>query len=235
METRHMKEHDHGPLGIHHCIGNLDVHENSRFSAPSWTMNTPALLPWILWMATSSCYAQTLIVGLYDYSDLSAEETMRLTKTADLVFAHSGIHVAWRYCRGALAETSEPTCMGEMPFNKIVVRLQQAGSRTPDNGTMGYSIVTDAGGAYASVLVPAVRTRAAGVGMAFDLLIGYVVAHEVGHCLLGPNHSVAGLMRGAWNRRDASEISRLSLHFTKQEVGRALARLHWLSRRRSQA
>jgi hypothetical protein len=51
------------------------------------------------------------------------------------------------------------------------------------------------------------------------------VAHEAGHCLLGPDHSHAGLMRSAWNRKDADEMSRLSLHLTKQEDRKAVARL----------
>ena len=51
------------------------------------------------------------------------------------------------------------------------------------------------------------------------------MAHEVDDCLLGPGHSYAGLMRGAWNRKDAPEMSRLSLHLTKQEVRKAVARL----------
>jgi hypothetical protein len=90
---------------------------------------------------------------------------------------------------------------------------------------LGHSIVTARGGYDASVFVQAVRAQAAGFGMAFDLLMGYAVAHEVGHCLLGPGHSYGGLMRGAWNRKDASEMSRLSLHLTKQETRRAVARL----------
>jgi hypothetical protein len=56
-------------------------------------------------------------------------------------------------------------------------------------------------------------------------IMGYAVAHEVGHCLLGPGHSYAGLMRGAWNRKDAGEMSRLSLHLTKQEARKAVGRL----------
>ena len=36
---------------------------------------------------------------------------------------------------------------------------------------------------------------------------------------------VRGLMRGARNRKDAGEISRLSLHLTKQEARNAVARL----------
>ena len=36
---------------------------------------------------------------------------------------------------------------------------------------------------------------------------------------------VSGLMRGAWNHTDASEMSRFSLHLTKQEERKAVARL----------
>ena len=190
-------------------------------------MNTSASLPWILWLVSASCSAQTLVIGLYDYSDLSAKETLRLTEVADLAFGHSGIHVVWRHCRGALAAASGTTCQGEIQVNEIVVSLQPAGPHSSDDGTlhMGRSIVTAEGGYYASVFVPAVRAQAAGFGMAFDLLMGYAVAHEAGHCLLGPGHSNAGLMRGAWSRKDASEMSRLSLHLTKQEARKAVARL----------
>jgi hypothetical protein len=179
-------------------------------------------------MASASCSAQTLVIGLYDYSDLSAKEIVRLTETADLAFGHSGIHLVWRHCRGALAVSPETTCAGEMQVNEIVVRLQPAGPRATYDGRtlhLGHSIVTAEGGYYASVFVPAVRAQAAEIGLAFDLLMGYAVAHEAGHCLLGPQHSYAGLMRSAWDRKDAGEMSRLGLHLTKQETRKAVARL----------
>jgi hypothetical protein len=187
-------------------------------------MKPPASLPWILCLASFSCSAQTLVIGLYDYSDLSAKETEQLTETADLAFAHSGIHLVWHYCRGVLAAHGT-TCEGEMQINEIAVRLQPSGPRSSIDGRMGHAVVTAEGGFYASVFVPSVRSQAAGLGLAFDLLMGYAVAHEVGHCLLGPGHSYAGLMRGAWNRKDASEMSRLSMHLTKQQARTAAARL----------
>jgi hypothetical protein len=188
-------------------------------------MKIPASLWLILWMASAPCSAQTLFIGLYDYSDLSAKETVRLTETADLAFSHSGIHVVWSHCRGALAPVLGTTCEGEMQINEIVVRLQPGRPRGSHDARMGHTIVTAEGGYYASVFVPSVRAQAAGFGIAFDLLMGYAVAHEVGHCLLGPGHSYAGLMRGEWNRKDASEMSRLSLHLTNQEARKAVARL----------
>ena len=176
-------------------------------------------------MASASCSAQTLVIGLYDYSDLSAKETARLTEAADQAFGHSGIHVLWRHCRGVLAVTPDTTCQGAIQENEIVVRLQPGAPKSSNDDKMGSAVVNAAGGTYATVFVPAVRAQAAGFGVAFDILLGYAVAHEAGHCLLGPSHSYAGLMRGAWDRKDAGEISRLSLHLTKEEARKAAARL----------
>jgi hypothetical protein len=47
---------------------------------------------------------------------------------------------------------------------------------------------------------------------------------------LGPGHSYAGLMRGVWDRKDASEMSRFNLHLTKQEARKAVSRLTLLER-----
>jgi hypothetical protein len=43
--------------------------------------------------------------------------------------------------------------------------------------------------------------------------------------MLGPGHSYAGLMRGAWDLKDAGQMSRLSLRLTKQQALKAAARL----------
>ena len=173
-----------------------------------------------------SCSAQTLVIGLYDYADLPANETVRLTETAGLALAHAGIQVVWLYCRGALAVAA--ACEGKLQANEIVVRLQPVGPRSSNAGGtlhLGHAIVTAEGGSYASVFVPAVRAQAAEFGLPFDLLLGYAVAHEAGHCLLGPGHSYAGLMRAPWSQKEAGEMSRLSLHLTKQEARKAATRL----------
>ena len=189
-------------------------------------MRLSALLTLVLWLASGSASAQTLVVHLYDYADLLAKETERLTQTVDLVFEHSGIQMIWQYCRGALAVGT--ACGTELQVTEVAVRLLPGGPRTSDDFRtlpLGTSIVGAEGGYYASVFVPAVRAQAGRFGVAFNLLLAYAIAHEVGHCLLGPGHSYAGLMRSSWNRKDAIEISRLSLRLTKEEARKASARL----------
>ena len=189
-------------------------------------MRLSALLALVLWQASASGFAQTLVIDLYDYADLPAKEIDRLTETVDLVFEHSGIQMIWQNCRGALAVGSG--CDAELQVNEIVVRILPGGPRSSDEFRtlhLGNSIVVADGGKYASVFLPPVRAQAAGFGVSFNLLLAYAVAHEVGHCLLGPGHSYAGLMRSGWNRKDAGEISRLSLHLTKKEARKASTRL----------
>jgi hypothetical protein len=194
-------------------------------------MKTSKTAAAMVWMATVAIYgaqrmeAQTLNVGLYDYANLSAKEIGRLTETASLILADSGIQVTWVHCRGPLALTQAAACATEPQANRLVVRLLPDHPRMSSEDAMGHAQVDAEGGSYASVFVSAVRAKAPGFGVASALLMGYVLAHELGHCLLGPHHSETGLMRGGWNRKDAVEISQLSLHLTKQQAQKAVARL----------
>jgi hypothetical protein len=156
-------------------------------------MNLIKTLPFALYLAAASCSAQTLVVGLYDYADLSAKETTRLTETAGLALADAGIQVVWAHCRGVLAVAHATACETGLQANQIVMRLNPAGPGSSNGRTqhLGQTLATADGGQYASVSVPAVRAQAAEFGIAFDLLLGYAVAHEAGHCLMGPGHSYA--------------------------------------------
>lgn len=197
-------------------------------SAPqSGAMNLTKTLPLFLFLAAASGSAQTLVIGLYDYAGLTAKETTRLTETAGLALADAGIQVVWAHCRGTLAVTPAAACETALQANQIVMRINPSGLPSSNGDRvqhLGHTQATADGGQFASVSVPAVRAQAAEFGIAFDLLLGYAVAHEAGHCLLGPGHSSSGLMRAAWNRKDAEEMSRLSLHLTRQEARKAAAR-----------
>ena len=119
-------------------------------------------------------------------------------------------------------------CDSQLHDNEIVMRLPPAGPGSTNGGRLehlGRSMVTAEGGQYASVSVAAVKSLAAEFGVAFELLLGYAAAQEAGHCLLGPGHSSLGLMRAAWNRKDADGMTRMSLILTKPESRKALARL----------
>lgn len=185
-------------------------------------------MPWLCWVAPTLCPAQSLGIRLADYADLSGQEIERTTEVAGRVLGHAGITVKWMHCRGAAAPVdAEALCASALRPDEIIMRVQPREPLGPDPliHTLGHSIVLANGGQYSSVFVPAVRAQAGLLGVAFHLLMGYVLAHEVGHCMLGPGHSLTGLMKARWNRQDAEEMTRFGLELCKVDANRAMARV----------
>ncbi|PYY15245.1 MAG: hypothetical protein DMG60_18205 [Acidobacteria bacterium] len=49
-------------------------------------------------------------------------------------------------------------------------------------------------------------------------VLGHVIAHEIGHLLLGLNsHSTSGIMRGLWEEEELKAVERGRLLFTSQQ------------------
>jgi hypothetical protein len=55
---------------------------------------------------------------------------------------------------------------------------------------------------------------------------GHVVAHEIGHLLLGPgSHSTSGIMQCSWHLKQLAIIARGLMTFTPGEAGRMRANI----------
>jgi hypothetical protein len=58
-----------------------------------------------------------------------------------------------------------------------------------------------------------------------DRLLGYTMAHELGHLLIGAGHGASGIMRGPWGRKEFEALSRRLLTFSKAERATILRKL----------
>jgi hypothetical protein len=183
-----------------------------------------------LWLSAAACGApQPLTIIVYDYSGVSAEEVARATEVATRAFGHSGIHLTWIHCGGAAGTVNNDACM---EGGAITVRLSPRIAVAANSSDMGYAFVTTEGGYYSTVLVPATRDFAIESRLRFQSVLGYAIAHEIGHCLIGPGHSISGLMRARWNRRDAEDIAQERLGLSKREARLAAARICSIEHRR---
>jgi hypothetical protein len=108
------------------------------------------------------------------------------------------------------------------PANALVLRIiskPMSGLASPD--ALGYAVVASEDSKYASVfrdhVLAATRTGRYSEGT----LMGYAIAHELGHLLLGTSgHTRYGLMAGHWRNSELDRTEAGLLQFSPAESAR---------------
>src|SRR5262249_44567920 len=140
------------------------------------------------------------------------------------VLLRAGLSLTWIDCGTPENHPANSGCAAISFPGHLSVRL--VGSASPaSEDTFGQSLLNAEGeGSYAYVYIAAMRaSRAAHILREGDLL-GDVVAHEVGHLLLGASHGRSGIMAARWQVRELQLASKGLLEFTPEEAERLRSR-----------
>ena len=151
-----------------------------------------------------------------DQAEVPPDTRQRAQDVATRVFHLSGIALVW-----VDAETCQARCLTV----RIVTQPVSAKSRDPH--MLGVAPSTpEARGINLWIFYPRIRAYSAELGMDASQLLGHVMAHELGHLLLPYGaHSVAGLMRPAWDRAQVRAATAGLLTFTPDQAGLIRERL----------
>ena len=180
-------------------------------------------------------------VRVYDTTVLSAADRTVALRAATGVLAAAGIDISWLTCGSSDAAGNLADCAAPLTRDELAVRLVRlAGTPSPQGLlSLGYSLLdmSAGGGTLATVYVDRVewlvsQARHEGrlgswklevgrssEGAAAARVLGFAVAHELGHLLLGTNaHAAAGLMRAVWSRSDLQRNNPADWLFTPVET-----------------
>lgn len=186
-----------------------------------------------------------LTIRLYDYAKLDSETLTTAQQELDEILGKSGIGVSWLGCATSMDEAkTNRACASKMVATDIVLRLLRP-EMTPgvssEIGTFGVALVGPEVKLprTASVLLKNVERLGEGRHERMDYsivhrsfsdqvflgrLLGYVMAHEVGHLLQNSSkHTSGGIMRGHWDVNVTARALTRSLHFSQREVKRIRA------------
>jgi hypothetical protein len=183
-----------------------------------------------------------LTISVFNEVELSADAVEHAETRAGLVLAASGIEVLaasgieviWIQCKpvpsGQFGLASPTACASLAYPAHLSVRILSQ-SDTQSEHACGYSWLDEEGkGVRAAAFYSCVVASAQGHLDGSELL-GYVIAHEVGHLLLGPHaHSLEGLMRAHWGQNELHEAALGNLYFSSHEEARLRSRLEASSR-----
>jgi hypothetical protein len=184
-----------------------------RVEMTSERWRCPILLIFAALLTSRVAAGQVINVSICNLGGLSASVVRRAEVETQAVFHSPGIRIRWAACDQA----SPP------PWFTIRLRGDRppatAGATSLD--AMGRAFLAGDGSGYmADAYIVAVQELSGRDGSDAGVLLGVVIAHELGHLLLGPGHTRDGVMRASWGDRELKALSQRWLTFNAAQRGR---------------
>jgi hypothetical protein len=152
--------------------------------------------------------ANTLRLNLviYDHAHVGSETLAAAENTVSEIFEHANVQLNWRDGFAYAAERRQALNPPPEDPATLVVKLQ------PESEAVRYGVKSVCGGiGFPSGAMVFVRS--------FDpTRLGYVIAHELGHMMLGANaHALVGIMRATLLPEDWEKAAQGTLGFTHSQ------------------
>ena len=174
-----------------------------------------------------------LSISVFNEARVADSVLHRGEARAGQILAQAGIHVTWLTCGSQPALEGEAENRGANPClamafpEHLSVRVMTRPLAATED-TFGQSFLDEAGqGCYADVYHGNFGLLGSEASLSDAEILGHVIAHEVGHLLLGPNsHSALGVMRARWDKEELQQASRGGLLFMPAQAAMMRERLN---------
>ena len=149
-----------------------------------------------------------LVIRTYQTYQVSSDTLRMAQDAAAVVLKDVGIDVRWHDCGQKTVPSIGVSnrCGQPLAPNELMLSIQDKGAGSgARNLSMGFTVVSRRPQEYQPVLstvfADVVAMIAHDAGVDARRLLGYAVAHEIGHLLLNsPEHTQTGLMRALWSK-----------------------------------
>ncbi len=171
---------------------------------------------WLLisYFAAMSASAQQLGVSICNIGGVDRSLVTTAKTETESIFRSAGVEIAWIDC----GETNVPI---DQSIRKVfTIRLRtditprSTGSLSMKE--MGRTFASDgSSGFLADAYLRSIRNIAEQYQADMGVLLGVVIAHELGHLILGAGHTEDGIMQGRWEGREIRAMEKRWLLFDK--------------------
>lgn len=159
--------------------------------------------------------ANTLRLNLviYDHAHVGPEMLAAAENTVSEIFGHANVQLKWRDGFAYAAERHQTMNPPPEDPATLVIKLQ------PESEAVRYGVRSVCGGiGFESGAIVFVRSFDQRSTTSEATHLGYVMAHELGHMLLGLNaHAIVGIMRGTLLPEDWEKAAQGTLGFTHSQ------------------
>jgi len=153
-----------------------------------------------------------LSLRVYNYARIDPASLAIAEEVAAEVFQNVGVAIIWVDCPLSQAQFAKyPACQVGMGTTDLVLKIlprYMAMKLAARDEPLGFAKLCPESEPACELNVLYHRVdELATYGYRADRILGHVIAHEVGHVLLGSGHSYVGIMHREWSRYDLQRIS----------------------------
>ena len=163
--------------------------------------------------------AQVSQLSVFVYDDARVPEATleRGEEVAGRIYQHAGIAIQWTDC-SPMSSRSQADCRDAASSPHLSVRIVARPLNLPGED-FGVAFVDGQGaGQQADVFYSRIENFQAESLADRAQILGHVMAHELGHLLLGMNsHSTQGIMQPHWGERELRLASMGNLQFDRRQ------------------
>lgn len=169
----------------------------------------PKALVCVMCATTTVLAAERMSIAVCNLGDIPDQRVARAETEVAAVFSPLGIGVGWVGC-----EESGPGV-------KFILRLRREGplnAKRPDSlDILGMAFTVGVTGTRVDAYYGAIEIFAQSQQADPAEVLGCVVAHELGHLLLGPGHVRGSIMSAAWDGKTLMAVRQRWLTFNKSQ------------------
>ena len=166
-------------------------------------------------------------VSVYNDAQVPPDILARAEQQAAEIFSRARLGVTWLSCTHINSGVRAVACNGFDVPGHVAVRIIARAASSMSDAALGVAFLApDGTGRYSDVFWKTAQGLHANSNVDLGDILGSVIAHEMGHLLLGSNaHAISGIMRPHWERGELHRIAMGTLMFLPEESKRMHERI----------
>lgn len=182
----------------------------------------------LTWSRVSFAENPQVTVSVYDDARVPADTLTRAEQQATQTFSRVGLDITWLNCSDINGDCGFAAWNeGDGPIH-LVLRITPNMTKATTDTAFGVAYLgSDGIGRNGNVFWKKLQELQTNSKVDGALLLASVMAHEMGHLLLGSNaHAISGIMRAHWEDSELHRIRMGTLQFLPEQGKQMRARLN---------
>jgi hypothetical protein len=177
--------------------------------------------------SSSKSLLTPVTVDIYNDVGIASPLLKSAEVEAERIFDAAHIHIRLRDCTAVENQPpADPGCHALRAPNHLSLRILPGANKQNDDIFGVAFLAADGTGVYSDVFYGSIETLHTQVPTNLARVLGHVMAHEIGHLLIGSHaHSTWGIMCAKWHHQELQRLEMGTLFFTTEQEQAMFSRL----------